>query len=82
MKPAKIPNPAKEGMGVWCTFLSSGISNNFFLSATVIITGIAKKVIVKEMATDSNTSNTFNISQVLYVCNKLRATNLAGWVPS
>jgi hypothetical protein len=78
----KFPILLKKELESGVPFLSSGISNNFFLSATVIITGIAKKVIVKEMATDSKTSNTFNISQVLYVCNKLRATNLAGWVPS
>jgi hypothetical protein len=33
------------------------MSNNFFCSATVIITGIAKKVIAKEMAIENNTSN-------------------------
>jgi hypothetical protein len=44
-------------MGLWCTFLSSGMSNNFFCSATVIITGIAKKVIANEIAIENNTSN-------------------------
>jgi hypothetical protein len=33
------------------------MSNNFFISATLMIAGIAKNVIAKEMAIESKTSN-------------------------
>jgi hypothetical protein len=52
-KPAKIPRPPSEGTGLMCIFLSSGISYNIFLSATVIITGIARNVITKDSVTDN-----------------------------
>src|SRR5688572_19744338 len=79
MNPAKIPKPPKEGIGLRCIFLSSGISNNFFCSAMVMIAGIARKVIANEIAIENNTSN---ISQILSLGISIHATNRAGWAHS
>jgi hypothetical protein len=59
MKPAKIPNPPRDGIGVLWIFLASGTSYNFLPSATNIITGIARKVMVKAIATESKMSNIY-----------------------
>ena len=54
--------------------------NTIFLSATVMITGMARNVIVKEMAIESNTSNISPYFDFLiFILIHLRATNLAGW---
>jgi hypothetical protein len=57
IKPAKMPRPPSEGIGALWIFLASGTSYSFLPSATKIITGIARKVMVKAIATDSNISN-------------------------
>ena len=50
INPAKMPNPPNVGITVLCTLRSSGSSNNFLSFATWIITGIAKKVMMKAKA--------------------------------
>ena len=57
INPANIPIPPREGIGAWWIFLSSGISNNFFCSATFMIAGIAKNVTPKAMIKDIATSS-------------------------
>jgi hypothetical protein len=46
IKPAKIPKPPNVGITVLCTFLPSGSSNNFLDSATSIMAGMEKNVIM------------------------------------
>jgi hypothetical protein len=77
IKPAKMPKPPKEGIGIECTFLSSGTSYNFFRSATVITTGIARKVTVKDIVIQSITSNMrFNWSDKNKVYSALKLNSM------
>jgi len=57
MKPAKIPRPPSGVMGALCTLRASGISKSFFISATLITAGMARNVMVNEIAIESKTSN-------------------------
>ena len=45
----KIATPPNDAIGRVCTFLSSGISYNLFLSAISITIGIAKNATIKEI---------------------------------
>jgi hypothetical protein len=47
INPANIPSPPREGTGDACIFLAFGRSYSFFISDTLIITGIAVNVITK-----------------------------------
>ncbi len=47
--PANMASPPKVGMLDLCDFLSPGSSYRFFITATLIMEGIAKKVIIKEV---------------------------------
>ena len=46
-KPIKIPIPPSEAMGLVCILRASGRSNSFFSSATLMIGGMARKVMKK-----------------------------------
>lgn len=58
--PKKIPTPPKDAIGFVWSFRESGRSKSFFSSATFIMAGMARKVIVKA---NEPVSITFSIQQ-------------------
>jgi hypothetical protein len=56
-KPANMPSPPNEGIGVTCTYLSSGTSYSFLILATLMMIGIAKYETAKEIDKLRITSN-------------------------